>query len=105
MNDHAITYTQDCIVSELSDRVVIEAAFETWCREPRTGCWDVSDFTNSDACENARFHFEAWFEDWVLDSPDPFGIHQDGFSDEVWVRLHRLGTEFYEEVYDAIHNH
>ena len=105
-----MTITIETIVPfELDDFInydsdtAIELAFDAWLDSPDGRRWDRSDFTNSDACEDARFHFEAWFEEWVIDLPDPEELHAHGLSDYRWMRLAEQGTEFFELVYDHLH--
>ena len=77
----------------------VDAAFDAWLDDIDCGRWDLSDFKSSCACEEARFHFETWFEVWVSELPDP---DEREVLEKDWKALDEQGTGFYEACYDSM---
>lgn len=77
----------------------IEAAFDAWLDSDDCGRWDLSDFGNSDACEENRFEFEGWFIEWVCGLPDPDDMT---ITPGGWKLLDEQSSYFFETCYDSL---
>jgi hypothetical protein len=91
---------------QMDDDALVDHVLDAWNASADAGRWDISDVRptsdEDDRYDCARLHFGDWFEDFVLNAPDPLDIYAEGLPFPVCVRIAVLSEAFFYAVVGAL---